>query len=275
MTVARRSTVDRGCVQQCTARPLFQLSKTTKFRLVTKRKHVTAVPAGDMMLHTSSWLLCLTVAVGLAGERMTAAGPAPPALPLSTTSQMTLVFKTLSSVKPPDTPDGYSSNQMKRWTFQKPSASATTVPGYILITKNNLGGLYGTLTEMFYIPGMYKPVCTDSTPNTDKYYSAARVWVDNQLSQLIGRTLWGFPKVKIEVLSWFTVTLTLQPRFSSLTARKHVSHVANTKGIDWLPCRIAPCRSKCTHCLATDVHVQSIDGGNHKQCAAFYPLNMH
>lgn len=106
---------------------------------------------------------------------------------LSNATQLSLIIPLAPLSIPPTPPTGYTSGQMRRWKFMGGD-------GYLLITRNQMpaGTSTAILNEMFYFPGLYQPVCSsDSRP----YLSAQRVWADQQLSMLVGRTYWGFPKV--------------------------------------------------------------------------------
>jgi hypothetical protein len=73
---------------------------------------------------------------------------------------------------------------MWRWDF-------LSGEGYLLVTRGDMGPLIGVLSEMMWFPGKFKPSCSNHT-----FYSAQRFWVDMPISQQIGRTYWGFPKVR-------------------------------------------------------------------------------
>jgi hypothetical protein len=96
---------------------------------------------------------------------------------------LTLMFRLKPLQQQPTPPPAYVNAPMNRWDF-------TGGDGYLLITRGDMGPIIGVLSEMMWFQGRFRPRCSNAT-----FFSAQRFWVDLKISQDIGRTYWGFPKV--------------------------------------------------------------------------------
>jgi hypothetical protein len=109
---------------------------------------------------------------------------------------LTLMFRLKPLQQQPTPPPAYTNAPMNRWDF-------TGGDGYLLVTRGDMGPLIGVLSEMMWFPGRFRPKCSNQT-----FFSAQRFWVDLPISQQIGRTYWGFPKVSIRHNGWKTAMAT-------------------------------------------------------------------
>lgn len=126
----------------------------------------------------SSFLFKASAASAVAADQQT--------FSLDGVQKFTLIFRVKQLPQAPTPPAPYANMPMWRWEY-------TGGEGYLLVTRNDFGPLIGVLSEMMYFPGRFRPRCTP--PCNTTFFSAQRFWVDMKISQQIGRTYWGFPKV--------------------------------------------------------------------------------
>lgn len=143
----------------------------------------------------------LLLAIGLAGAQaansaIKAASDVPPQLPLfEATSRYNSLpwhftidklyaFATSPLKKAPTNTLTYTG--YPNWPF-------TSGPGWLVAIKFADSPI-AAYSELFYIPGTFKPSCGNRN-----YNSVQRIWVDSPASRHAGRSIWGIPKVRARV----------------------------------------------------------------------------
>lgn len=107
-------------------------------------------------------------------------------LPWEFTMDKLFAFAVTPLKKPPTNPLTYPG--YPQWPFQ-------AGPGYLVCIKFSDSPI-GAYSEIFYIPGLYKPACS-----LKAYFSVQRIWVDSPYSRHAGRTIWGIPK-ELATFDW-------------------------------------------------------------------------